>query len=84
MGIKSLPLCALCGLSDDSVEHTLITCPISKELRRNVQDWIIELGIPVYTITDAKIATGELEKSICINNIILLTTKVTYNFMKED
>ena len=33
MGIKSLPLCALCGLSDDSVEHTLITCPISKELK---------------------------------------------------
>ena len=31
----------------------------------------IESGIQEYTITDAKIVTGELEKSICTNSIIL-------------
>ena len=83
MGIKKSPNCSLCKNEVDSVEHMLIECPISKDLWFEVQDWIVELDIPNYNITKEKIIMGELEKSICINSIILLTKKVLYNCMKE-
>ena len=84
MGIKKPPLCALCSLTNYSVEHVVINCPISKALWLSVQDWIIELGVPDYNITYVKIVTGELEKSICINSIIILTKKVIYNAMRKE
>ena len=61
----------------------LIECPIPIDLWFEVQAWIVELGIPNYNITKEKIIMGELEKSICINSIILLTKKGLYNCMKE-
>ena len=77
MGIKKSPNCSLCKNEIDSVEHMLIDCPISKDLWFEVQDWIVELGIPNYNITKEKIIMGELERSLCINSIILLTKKET-------
>ena len=83
MGIKNSPLCSLCKIERDSVEHMLFDCPVSKDLWLNVQNWIVELGIPNYIITKEKIIMGELERAICINSIILLTKKILYNCMKE-
>ena len=39
---------------------------------------------PNYYLTEEKIILGELEKSVCINTVILLTKKVIYNAMKEN
>ena len=61
MGIKKSPLCSLRNNEDDSVEHMLIKCPISKEIWSNVGDLIVELGMPNYSITDIKIIMGGLE-----------------------
>ena len=83
MGIRKSPLCSLCKNEEDNVEHILIECPVSKELWHGVRDWIIGLGIPDYSTTGEKSVMGELEKSICINSIILLTKKLLYNCMKE-
>ena len=83
MGIKKSPMCDLCNTEEDSVEHMLIECTVSKELWREVGNRIVELGVPEYNLTESKIVTGELEKSICINSILLLTKKVIYNAMKE-
>ena len=46
----------------------LIECPVSEELWHGVRDWIIELGIPDYSMTGEKRIMGELEKSTCINS----------------
>ena len=83
MGIKTSALCTFCNTENDSVEHMLIECNIIKDLWGEVRNWIIEIGVPDYHLSDEKIIMGELEKSVCINTIILLTKKVIYNAMKE-
>ena len=83
MGIKASALCSFCNTENDSVEHMLIECNITKELWREAWNWIIEIGVPGYHLSEEKIITGELEKSVCINTIIMLTKKVIYNAMKE-
>ena len=42
------------------------------------------MGVPDYYLTEEKIIIGELEKSVCINTVILLTKKIIYNAMKEN
>ena len=39
------------------------------------------IGLPDYTISERKIASGKLEKSLRINRFILLYKKVIYNSM---
>ena len=71
MGIKNSPMCALCNIEEDSVEHILIECTVLIELWKEVRSWIVELGVPDYNLTESKIVIGELEKSICINSSFL-------------
>ena len=82
MEIKNSALCSFCKIENDSVEHMLIECTISKELWRETRNSIDE-RVPDYLLTEDKIIMGELEKSICINSILLLTETVIYNAMKE-
>ena len=62
----------------------LIQCPISKNLWGSVRDWIEELGMQNYQISDSKIIIGDLENAACINTILLLTKKFNYNAMKKE
>ena len=84
MGIKASALCTFCDDENDCVEHMLIKCRVVRELWSEVRYWIVELGVPNYYLTEEKIILGELEKSVCINAVILLTKKVIYNAMKEN
>ena len=83
MGIKASARCSFCNTENDSVEHMLIKCNITKELWSKVWNWIVEIGVPGYHSSEEEIIMGELEKSVCINTIILLNKKVIYNAMKE-
>ena len=83
MGIEASALCSFCNAENDSVEHMLIECNITKELSSEIRNLIVEMGEPGYHLSEEKIIMGELEKSVCINTIILLTKKVIYNAMKE-
>ena len=59
----------------------LIKCPNVVSLWQDVQDWINSIGLPDYTISERKIASGELEKSLRINRFIPLNKKVIYDSM---
>ena len=52
MGIKASALCSFCNTKDDSVEHMLIECNIIKELWSEVRNWIIEIGVPGYYLSE--------------------------------
>ena len=84
MGIKTSSQCTFCKDETDSVEHMFIKCRIVRDLWAEVRNWIVEMGVPNYYLTEEKIILGEFEKSVCINTIILLTKKVIYNAMKEN
>ena len=84
MSIKRSDKCSFCLETIDSVEHMLIQCPIIRNLWGCVRDWIEELGMPNYNITDSKIIIGDTENALCINSIILLTKKVIYGAMKKE
>ena len=75
MGMKASALCTFCDDENDSVEHMLIECNVVRELWSEVRNWIVEMGVPDYYLTEEKILMGELKKSVCINTVILLTIK---------
>ena len=79
MGIKNSKLCGMCRLEVDSVEHLLLFCEFIKKLWKEISNWIIELGMSDYNLTDRKIIVGDLENALAINSIILSTKKVIYN-----
>ena len=66
-------------------------CECTKKLWKEITDWIIELGMLDYNLTDRKIIVGDLENTLgdlentlAINTIILITKKVIYNSMKKE
>ena len=84
MGIEETNLCVFCRKEVDSVEHMLLYCEISKELWFKVENWIIELGMENYHLTNSRIVLGDLENASSINAIILLTKLTIYNAMKRE
>ena len=54
------------------------------DLWGRVELWIRELGMTNYNLSSDKIILGDLENATCINTIILLTKKTTYNAMKKE
>ena len=84
MRIKNSPLCTFCNESDDSNEHMLIECGRVKALWIEVENWIAEVGVVGYVITDRLIILGELQKAHWINAVILLTKKVIFNSRIND
>ena len=49
-----------------------------------MQNWIVELGMENYHLSDSKIIFGDLENALSINTIIVITKKVIYNSMKKE
>ena len=84
MGIKKSNLCGMCQREVDSVDHMLLFCEESQHLWTEVQEWIIELGMVHYILSNNRIIEGDLENTIAVNSIILLTKKVIYNAMKKE
>ena len=73
-----------CRKEVDSVEHMLLNCEISKELWFKVENWIIELGMENYRLTNGGIVLRDLENASSINTIILLTKLTNFNAMKRE
>ena len=84
MGIKNSNLCGMCQMEEDSIEHMLLFCEVSQHLWTAVQDWIIEIGMVDYHLSNNRIIEGDLENALAVNSIILLTKKVIYNAMKRE
>ena len=84
MGIKKINLCSFCSREIDSVEHMLLQCEISHGLWLDVGNWISELGMENYHLSDTRIIPGDLENASSINTIILFTKKAIYNSMKME
>ena len=66
------PVCQSCT---DSVEHMLLQCCITRDLWGGVRDWIVEIGMLNYNLSDTRIILCDMENAVCINSIILLTKK---------
>ena len=84
MGIKQSKICGMCNLFEDSIEHMFLDCIHSVKLWSDVRDWIIQLGMTDYNLSDVRKITGDMENALAINCIILLTKKVIYNAMKRE
>ena len=84
MGIKQSKMCGMCNVVEDSIEHMFLHCIHSVKLWSDVRDWIIQLGMIDYNLSDIRKITGDMENALAINCIILLTKKVIYNAMKKE
>ena len=65
----------MCKTDEDSIEHMLIKCSKSRNLWREVEIWLSEIGLADYIIDEQTIILGENKKSFWINAIILITKK---------
>ena len=84
MGIKDSNVCGMCQTEEDSIEHMLLFCEAFRHLWTEMQDWIIELGMVDYHLSNNRTIEGDLENALSVNSIILLTKKVIYNAMKKE
>ena len=74
----------MCNLMEDSIEHMFLECIPSTRVWSDVRDWIIQLGMTDYNLSDVRKITGDMENALAINCLILLTKKVIYNAMKKE
>ena len=72
---KILTLYTFCDQKEDSVQHMLLKCPVSVSIWSEIENWIQNLAVLDYNISDKKKILGELEKALCLNSIILITRK---------
>ena len=63
-GYKKTPRCTFCNHEEDSVEHLMIDYPVSRALWVGIEEWINQLEVVDYNVSDKAIITGELEKSL--------------------
>ena len=84
IGIKPTNIYGMCNQPEDSIEHMFLECTHSIRLWSYVRDWIVELGMVDYNLSDMRKIVGYLENALAINCIILLTKKVIYNSMKKE
>ena len=84
IGIKPSNICGMCNMEIDSNEHMFLECIHSIRVWSDVRDWIIQLGMIDYNLSDMRKIIGDMENALAINCIILLTKKVIYNAMKKE
>ena len=65
----------MCNQAEDSIEHMILECIHSRKLWSDVADWIIQLGMIDYNLSDMTKILGDLEIALSINCIMLLTKK---------
>ena len=75
---KSSVLCDFCKNESDSNEHMFLSCAVIRQLWRDVENWISQIGVADYVINEEIIILGELKKSHWLNSIILLTKKIIF------
>ena len=75
---KSSILCNFCKNESDSNEHMFLSCAVIRQLWRDVENWISQIGVVDYVINEEIIILGELKKSHWLNSIILITKKIIF------
>ena len=60
MNQKASILCDFCKSEDDSNEHMHLYCELVKQIWREVELWISQIGVVDYVITEERIILGEL------------------------
>ena len=75
---KSSTLCDFCKDETDSNEHMFLHCVIIRQLWREVEIWISQIGVVDYIINEERIILGELKKTHWLNSIILITKKIIF------
>ena len=58
---KSSILCDFCKDETDSNEHMFLNCVIIRQLWREVENWISQIGVVDYIINEERIILGELK-----------------------
>ena len=79
----------LCGFSKTEIDSKLtrtyvLKCEVSKNLWSDINNWIVDLGMANYHLSERKGIIGDLENALAINTIILITKKVVFNAMKTN
>ena len=75
---------SICNQEIDSMQHMFQNCEVSKALWAEVNNWIVELGMIDYNLSNMKIIVGDLENALAINTFISITKKVIYAGMKKE
>ena len=75
---------SICNQEIDSMQHMFQNCEVSKALWAEVNNWIVELGMIDYNLSNMKIIVGDFENALAINTFILITKKVIYAGMKKE
>ena len=75
MNQKASNLCDCCQSEEDSNEHMFLYCETVKQIWREVEEWISQIGVVEYVITEERVILGELTKSHWLNAIILVAKR---------
>ena len=80
MGIVNSPACTFCQVSDESLEHLFLHCPLSSVFWLSVaKKWLKSFFTTIDFLTSTKIMFGLLRKDVpLLNHIILLGEQVIY------
>ena len=73
---KSSIICDFCKDETDSNEHMFLNCVIIRQLWREVENWISQIGVVDYIINEERIILGELKK--------ITLVKLDYSHYQED
>ena len=60
---KTSTLCDFCHTIEDSNEHMLFHCGVVKKIWRDLEQWILDIGVFEYIIDEKTIILGEWQKS---------------------
>ena len=78
----------ICGFSKTEIDSKLtstyvLKCEVSKNLWSDINNWIVDLGMANYHLSERKSIIGELKYALAINTIILITKKAVFNAMEK-
>ena len=79
MGIVNSPACTFCQVSDESLEHLFLHCPISSVFWLSVAKLLKSFFTAIDFLTSTKIMFGLFRKDVpLLNHVILLGKQVIY------
>ena len=79
MGIVNSPACTFCHVSDESLEHLFLHCPISSVFWLSVTEWLKSFFTTMDLLTSCNVMFGLFRKDMpLLNHIILLGKQGIY------
>ena len=79
MGTVNSPACIFCHVSDQSLAHLFLHCPISSVFWLSVTKWLKSFFITIDLLTSGNIMFGLFRKDMpLLNHIMLLGKQVMY------